>query len=89
VSNVIFGAEYDVLPGLLTELRVRQGMTQRELARRMRRSPTHIHRIEHRQRRVEVVEFCNFIAACGGDPAEVFQDLLARLGRAAAAPPPG
>jgi hypothetical protein len=68
VSNIIFGNEYDVLPGLLLAERRRVGLSQKALALRMGRSPTHVHKIETRQRRIEVVEFCRYVWALGGDP---------------------
>ncbi|PZQ55677.1 MAG: transcriptional regulator [Phenylobacterium zucineum] len=77
--NVIFSAAYAVLPDLLRERREARGLSQRELARLMRRSPSHIGRIEARQRRVEVIEFCRWVEALDGDPTEAFTELRRRL----------
>jgi hypothetical protein len=73
VTNIIFSDEYDILPDILRSYRNKAGLSQVQLGRRMRRSATHIQKMETRQRRVEIVEFCRFIWAVGGDPREVFQ----------------
>jgi transcriptional regulator with XRE-family HTH domain len=58
---------------------VAAGLPQRELARRLRRSQSHVHKIESRQRRIEIVEFCRYAKALGLNPERAFEDLLARL----------
>ncbi|MCX7587258.1 helix-turn-helix domain-containing protein [Phenylobacterium sp. 58.2.17] len=79
MPNVIFSDAYAVLPQLLREERLRAGVSKRGLAKLMRRSASHIHMIEARQRRVELIEFCRFIEALGGDPVATFQELRRRL----------
>jgi len=79
LTNVIFADEYEILPGLLLAERRRTGLSQRALGQRMGRSATHVHKIETRRQRIEVVEFCRYIRAVGGDPIEVLQDFIARL----------
>jgi transcriptional regulator with XRE-family HTH domain len=79
VTNIIFSDEYDTLPQTLREYRRRAGLSQKQLARRMNRSATHIQKLETRQRRVEIVEFCRFIWAVGGDPLEVFHTFAGQI----------
>ena len=79
MANVIFSEAYDVLPALLLEARLGAGVTQRDLARRMGRSASHIHKFETRQRRVELIEFCRYIESLGADPEDVFVRLYRRL----------
>lgn len=87
MGNVIFSDAYEVLPALLREQRLSAGVSQRELARLMRRSASHIHMIEARQRRVELIEFCRYVEALDGDPVTTFQELRRRL--ALTTPPRG
>lgn len=75
MSAVIYSDEYRVLVGTLLRLRQGAGLSQRELSRRMRRSATHIHKIEIGQRRVELIEFCAFVRVCGSDPVSVFGEV--------------
>ena len=35
--------------------------------------------METGQRRIEVIEFCRYVEAAGGDPISALSDLLARL----------
>jgi transcriptional regulator with XRE-family HTH domain len=79
LANVIFSAEYEMIPTFLADLRTRAGLSQRELARRLNKSQSHVHRIEIRQRRIEILEFCNIVRACGGSPVDAFTDLISRL----------
>ena len=81
MTNVIFSPEYEILPRILAEQRVRAGLSQRSLAKRMNRSNVHVYRIEKRQARIELVEFCNYVQACGGDPVSILADILERIGR--------
>jgi transcriptional regulator with XRE-family HTH domain len=79
VTNVIFADEYEILPGLLLAERQRSGLSQRALGQRMGRSATHVHKIETRRQRIEVVEFCRYIRALGGDPIQVLQHFILQL----------
>jgi len=79
LTNIVFSPEYEVLPALLTEYRRRAGVSQRELARRMGRAQSHINRLEARQTRIEVIEFCRFVSALEADPSDAFRELMARL----------
>lgn len=79
MPSVIFTEAYDVVPALLVDARRRAGVSQRELARRMGRCPSHIGKIEARQRRVEIIEFCRYAEALGEDPARLFEELRRRL----------
>jgi hypothetical protein len=45
----------------------------------MGRSATHVHKIETRRQRIEVVEFCRYIRALGGDPIQVLQHFILQL----------
>lgn len=83
MGNVIFTDAYEVLPALLREQRLDAGVSKRELARLMQRSASHIHMIEARQRRVELIEFCRYVEALDGDPVVTFQELRRRLARPA------
>ena len=63
VTNPIFGDEYESIVTTLIEARMQAGLSQRQLARRLGRSQSHVCMIERRQRRMEIVEFCNIAAA--------------------------
>lgn len=48
-------------------MRTEAGLTQRELAERLGREQSFVGRIETRQRRVDLVEFCWIARCCGFD----------------------
>jgi transcriptional regulator with XRE-family HTH domain len=65
-----------MIPALLRELRETAGLTQRELARKLKMNHTMIHNSETAERRVDVAEFADWAVACGQDPAEAFSKYL-------------
>ncbi|MDE2488604.1 MAG: helix-turn-helix transcriptional regulator [Alphaproteobacteria bacterium] len=79
MANIVFGAEYETLVAILAQWRTDAGLSQRELARRLGRSQSHVHRIEARQRRIEIVEFCRYARALGIEPIAAFATMASRL----------
>lgn len=79
VSNPIFCDEYESIVATLIEARTQAGLSQRQLARRLGRSQSHVCMIERRQRRMEIVEFCNIAQALRLDPETLFARVLRRI----------
>ncbi|MBI5764694.1 MAG: helix-turn-helix domain-containing protein [Planctomycetes bacterium] len=67
---------YRVLPRMLRRLRENAGLTQRELATRVRRTQPWVHKSEIGERRVDITEFLSWCLACKVDPEDVFRDLI-------------
>jgi transcriptional regulator with XRE-family HTH domain len=66
-------AEYSVLRSELRQLRERAGLSQRELASRLKVPHSWVAKVEMGERRLDLVEFCHLTAACDADPADVFR----------------
>jgi transcriptional regulator with XRE-family HTH domain len=58
---------------VLAEARKRKGLTQRDLASRIRRPHSVVGMIESEQRQVTVPEFISLAEAIGEDPVELFR----------------
>lgn len=63
---------------VLTDARKRKGLTQRDLAARVRRPHSVIGMIESEQRQVTVPEFIALCEAIGVDPLELFRAIMKR-----------
>lgn len=63
---------HHALIGILVSARKRAGLTQRDLAARLRRPHSFIGRIEAGERRVDVIEFIEIARVLGADPKELF-----------------
>lgn len=81
MAKALQAARYRPLPRKLREMREAAGLTQRDLARKLKIAHTLIHASEVAERRVDVMEFCDWCRACGVDPADTLRDLMARRGR--------
>lgn len=65
---------------LLAEARDAVPMSQTALAQKLRKQQSYISKVERGERRLDVVEFCNWAQAIGKDPS----DLLASIREALA-----
>lgn len=65
----------------LVKLRENAGLTQRQLAQKLRREHSLISRLELGERRVDVVEFYWICQACGADPAKTASTLMRQFAR--------
>jgi transcriptional regulator with XRE-family HTH domain len=61
---------------ILVAARVEAGLTQRDLAARLRRPNSFVGRMEAGERRVDVIEFIEIAKALGCNPSELFGRLL-------------
>lgn len=66
---------YRRMCGLLRAMRTNAGLTQRDLAAKLKMHNTMVHRSEIGDRRIDPVEFANWCRACGTDPGEAIRGL--------------
>jgi transcriptional regulator with XRE-family HTH domain len=69
----VYTPEYRVVREELRSARIAAGLSQRELAEKLDVPHSVIAKIESGERRVDVLEFCWFIRACGVHPGPVLR----------------
>ena len=72
--------DYQTFLGLLRELRVRAGLTQVMLAKKLGQTQTFISKIERGERRLDLVEFVEVCEGLGIDPRVAFDEFMTRRG---------
>ncbi len=70
---------YEVFLSLLREERVRAGLTQAQLASRLKDTQTFVSKCERGERRLDVVDLIDFIDAMGLSASSFFTDLDSKL----------
>lgn len=69
--------EHRALCALLAEARAEAGLTQRDLAARLKRPHSYVAKIEGGERRVDVIEFIEVARALRLDPIKLFARAVA------------
>jgi transcriptional regulator with XRE-family HTH domain len=69
------------LRGLLRDERRRAGLTQQQVADRLRRPQSFVAKYEQGERRLDVVEFLDVAKAIGFDPESVLRQLARGVGQ--------
>lgn len=72
MKKSIYTTESAELRKILREARQRGELSQRGLAAILRVSPSWVAKVETGERRIDLIEFGWFIAACGGNVAGAF-----------------
>lgn len=67
---------YRDLPMMLRTMREEAGLTQRDLAARVRRTQPWVHKTEAGDRRIDITEFLDWCLACGIEPEKAFRRLV-------------
>lgn len=75
--------EYKVVGAALVSARERAGLTQKQLAGRLRKPQSFVSNYERGQRRLDILELLKIVEALRADPLKVFDAILAakRAGR--------
>jgi transcriptional regulator with XRE-family HTH domain len=71
--------EYDSLRAELRAARQEAGLSQRDLAFRLKVPHSWIAKVESGDRRIDLVEFCWFVSACNVDPFVVSERLMRNI----------
>jgi transcriptional regulator with XRE-family HTH domain len=80
MSKTLRSARHQALIALIVEKRKRAGLTQSDLAKKLRQYQSYVARIESGQRRIDVVEFLEIAEAIGFDPRDALRRLGSRRG---------
>jgi ribosome-binding protein aMBF1 (putative translation factor) len=67
---------YRRFPGMLREMREKAGLTQRDLAKKVRQPQTWVHKTEVGERRADITEFLEWCLACEVNPEAAFRELI-------------
>jgi transcriptional regulator with XRE-family HTH domain len=70
--------EYVAVGSALADARGRAGLTQQEVARRLRKPQSFVSSYERGQRRVDILELLRIVEALAGDPVEIVEDIMRR-----------
>lgn len=65
---------------LMIAARKRAGLTQQQLAKRLKRPQSFVAKYEGGERRLDVVEFITIARAIGADPLRILKSLVNRAG---------
>lgn len=76
LSKSTFTDRYARFREMLIERRKAQGLTQVELAERLRKPQSFVSKIENGERRIDIVEFHEVLLAMGTDPLKFAQQLF-------------
>jgi transcriptional regulator with XRE-family HTH domain len=69
--------EHRALCALLADARTEAGLTQRDLALRLKRPHSYVAKIEGGERRIDVLEFIELARALRADPVKLFSRVAA------------
>lgn len=79
LAKSVHSADQRAFCALMREVRKKAGLTQHDLAKRLKRPQSFVAKYEGGERRLDVVEFLNVVDAIGADPARTLRALLKRL----------
>ena len=80
MSRSIRSPEHVALCELLVSARKSSGLTQVEVASRLKRPQSFVAKYEGGERRIDVIEFIDIVRAVERDPREVFEALVSASG---------
>jgi transcriptional regulator with XRE-family HTH domain len=70
---------YAVMVETLHELRLREGLTQGQLAAKIGKPQAFISNVERGARRIDVIEFCVLAKVLNTEPVSLFAHILSRM----------
>jgi transcriptional regulator with XRE-family HTH domain len=79
MEKSVHTAEYAAMRSELRTAREAAGLSQRDLAARLKGPHSWIAKVETGERRIDLVEFCWFVSACGIDPIPICNRLLQQI----------
>ena len=75
----LYSSQESAFCALLIETRSKAGLTQADVAKRLKRPQSFVSKYETGERRIDVVEFLAVAQALNSDPARLLKALIKRL----------
>ena len=76
MEKTIYSRHVEAFRAKIVAIRMAAGLSQRQLAKKLRRVHSVIAHIEQGQRRVDTLEFFKICKACGASPAKAARELM-------------
>ena len=76
MEKSIHTLEYSILRAELVSIRKNAGLTQRDVAQRLKVPPSWIAKVETGERRLDFIELCKLLSACGVEPLPFLKTAL-------------
>jgi transcriptional regulator with XRE-family HTH domain len=76
VAKSQFAFGYQKVPKLLREMREGAGLTQRDFAKKIRKTQSWVFKSESAARRIDIAEFLEWCSGCNVDPRAAFDELV-------------
>jgi transcriptional regulator with XRE-family HTH domain len=76
IDKTVHSSDQAALCALMVAARKQAGLTQHELARRLKRPQSFVAKYEGGERRIDVVEFVTIVRTIGADPLKLLRDLI-------------
>ena len=76
MPSSVFTQRHQEFVRFLVEARKAAGVTQVELAARLDRPQSFVSKVERRERRIDVIEFCQVAEALGHDPSKLLKEFV-------------
>lgn len=76
MPQTTFTESYRRLLDMLVELRRRSGMTQMDLAKRLKKQQSFVSNMERGVRRLDVIEYCVIARVLDGNPISMISEIL-------------
>jgi transcriptional regulator with XRE-family HTH domain len=77
IGKTVHSSDQAAFCALMVAARKQAGLTQHELARRLKRPQSFVAKYEGGERRIDVVEFVAIVRAIGADPVKLLRDFVA------------
>jgi transcriptional regulator with XRE-family HTH domain len=71
-----YSKRHNTLRAVLKEARLKAGLTQEDLAARLKRSNNFVSYVELGERMLDALEFIEYVEAIGADPKKLFAKLI-------------
>jgi transcriptional regulator with XRE-family HTH domain len=79
ISKTLNSAEHKAFCALLVETREKAGLTQHQVARKLRKPQSFVAKYEGGERRIDVVEFLTIARALDADAVSLFRALIQKI----------
>lgn len=79
MTKTIHSQAYKKLIAHLIEARQSKGLTQQELAKKLKRPQSYVAKVEGYERRLDVVEYLEMAKAIGAEPLPAIKDAFKKL----------